>query len=100
MKILSKPLLKLAIITVFVGLSIYAFVSYMAHAERRNNDIKAVESCKQIYEKKLSGFNTTFENVTPQHINDYDMEVTGTVIYLDKDGSTKKEQLECKTSIE
>lgn len=87
---------------VLCGLSAYAYVHYMAYSEKNGSNERAVEACKETYTAKLHDFKPTFENVAVHIVKDSDlardMEVTGTVTYVDKDGSTKTEQMGCKIS--
>jgi hypothetical protein len=87
---------------VLIGLSAYAYVWYMAYAEKHGANQRAIETCKETYTTKLHDFKLTFENVTVRVVTDSDlgrdMEVTGTATYVDKDGSAKKEAMGCKVS--
>jgi hypothetical protein len=88
----------------FIGLSVCAYAWYMAYSEKHGAYLGAIDSCKETYAKQLHDFKVTFENVSVRIIKDSDlardMEVTGTATYVDKQGSTNQEPMECKVSVE
>jgi len=87
---------------VLTVVSVYTYVRYMAFSEKQGASQRAIEGCKETYTTKLHDFKPTFENIAVRIVNDSDlgrdMEVTGTVTYVDKDGSTKQETVGCKVS--
>jgi hypothetical protein len=89
---------------ILLGLSLGVYGSYMAYSEKHGANDRAAQSCKETYAKKFQGLDVRFENVSVRVIQDADlgrdMEVTGTAVYLGKDGKTTKELMDCKVSTE
>lgn len=103
MIIFSNPIsARLLLGGVLIGLGAYSYICYMAYSEKHRANQRAIETCTEAYTTKLHNFNLTFENVTVRVVNDSDfgrdMEVTGTANYVDKDGSKKREEIDCKVS--
>jgi hypothetical protein len=98
----SRLTAALVLAPIVIGLGSYAYVWYRAYSEQHGANQRAIEACKETYATQLHEVKLTFENVAVHVVKDSDlgrdMEVTGTAIYVDKDGNTKKEQMSCKVS--